>query len=438
MRTLLAYRKYAFYLLTLVPSLSFGQQRLTLNEAIETALKNSLDIQISKNNLSVSAINNHIGVAGGLPTVVGSGSNTEQITTLNQELSNGTSTDKTGVAANNLNMSVTGTYLLYNGYRVVTTKKRLEELQKLNEQQLNSSVQTVIANVMLKYYAVVQQQSVLTTLNRSIDVSKEKLQVIETRRSVGMSNDADLFQAQLDLNAQIQALQTQKIIIAQAKTDLLRTLTINPDSAVEVSDTILVDKAVLWEDIKGSLYKNPDVLAADQQINVNKLLEKEANARRYPSLSAIAGFNYGRSQSAAGFTLLNQTYGPTVGINLSVPIYAGTTVLRQVQIAGVNTQTARLQKEIITQNYLANAAKAWQAYTNTLQLVEAEQKNYDLSGKLLQLMTQRFELGQATVVDVKLAQQTYENSGYRLINLNYTAKSAEITLKQLAYRLSNN
>ncbi|MFC0186401.1 hypothetical protein ACFFJX_29800 [Pseudarcicella hirudinis] len=48
MRTLLAYRKYAFYLLTLVPSLSFGQQRLTLNEAIETALKNSLDIQISK------------------------------------------------------------------------------------------------------------------------------------------------------------------------------------------------------------------------------------------------------------------------------------------------------------------------------------------------------------------------------------------------------
>ncbi len=52
-------------------------------------------------------------------------------------------------------------------------------------------------------------------------------------------------------------------------------------------------------------------------------------------------------------------------------------------------------------------------------------------------MNQRFQLGQATIIDVKQAQQSFENSGYRLNNLSYTAKIAEITLKQIASQLGN-
>lgn len=431
----IAYITIITWLLAL-PTISVAQQKLSLKEAIEIALKNSLDIQISKNNVTASSINNYIGVAGGLPTVTGTAVNTQQLTSLNQVLSNGTTTDRSGVNANNLNMGVTGTFLLYNGSRVITTKKRLEELQKLSEQQLNSSVQNVIANVMLRYYAIVQQQGFLNTLNQSIEVSKQKLAIIDGKRSVGMSNDADLFQAQLDLNAQLQALQTQNMIIAQAKADFLRTLTMKADSKIEIADTILVDKSLLLEDVLNSTSKHPDILAAEKQISINQLLEKEADARRYPSLSLNGGFNYVRTQSTAGFTLLNQTYGPTLGLNLSVPIYTGTTVQRQVKVANMNTQNAKLQKQIIEQNYQATAARAWETYSSSLQLVESEKQNYELAAKLLGLISQKFEMGQATIIDVKQAQQTFENSGYRLINLNYNAKIAEITLKQMGYLLN--
>lgn len=89
----------------------------------------------------------------------------------------------------------------------------------------------------------------------------------------------------------------------------------------------------------------------------------------------------------------------------------------------------------IAQNYQSNAYKAWEVYSTTLRLIESEQKNYELSEKLLKLISQKFQLGQATTVDVKQAQQSFETAGYRLINLNYTAKIAEITLKQLTYQL---
>lgn len=415
-----------------------AQQQITLSQAIETALKNNLDIQISKNTLSANTVNNYIGVAGGLPTVTGSFNTNEQVTGLNQELSNGTSTNRTGVVSNNTNMSVTATMMLYNGGRVMATKKRLEELQKQSQEQVNTSVQNVIADVMLKYFAVVQQQNFVATLLQSIEVSKQKLSLIEARKSVGLSNEAEFLQANLDLNAQTQALQTQKIVIEQSKADLLRSLVLNPKTAITVVDTTIeLDKSLQWENIEANIKKHPSILSAEAQINVNLLLEREANARRYPTVNLNTGYNYGRNQSGAGFTLLNQTYGPFLGVNASIPIYAGTANTRQVQVAKINTETARLQKEVIAQNFQNTAAKSWEAYSNTLQLIESEKQNYELADRLLKLMNQRFQLGQATIIDVKQAQQSFENSGYRLNNLSYTAKIAEITLKQIASQLGN-
>ncbi|MGX7685922.1 TolC family protein [Flectobacillus roseus] len=423
------------FLATCLPTWMMAQDRVTLSDAVNTALKNSLDIQIAKNALNIATINNNRGVAGALPTVNGSATNTQQVTSLNQELSNGTSTNRPNVAANNTNVNITGTMVLYNGNRIMTTRKRLDELQKLSQTQLNSVIQGILADVMLKYYAVVQQQNFSTTLEKSLEVSKQRLSIIESRRSVGMSNDADLIQAKLDVNSQLQSIQSQKLVIEQAKTDLLRAMTQQTESNIAIQDTILVDAKLDWDALKTSINSHPDIMAADQQITINQFLEKETKARLSPTLNLNAGVSYIRSQNAAGFTLLNQTYGPSLGLNLTVPIYTGSVNSRQVQIAGINTQTARIQKETLIQNYQANATKAWQSYTNALKLLETEKQNYELASNLLKVVMNQFKLGQATIVDVKLAQQSFENSGYRLNNLSYSAKLAEINLKQLAYKL---
>lgn len=427
----------ALIVLLVKANCGFAQQQITLNDAINLALKNNLDIQISKNNVSAASINNHIGVAGGLPTVTANASTNQQLTGLNQELSNGTSTNRNSVMSNNSAVGFIGTFLLFNGGRVLATKNRLEELQKLSQEQVNVTIQNTIADVMLRYYAVVQQQNFVTTLAQSIEVSKQKLSLIETRKSVGLSNDAELFQAQLDLNTQIQALQSQNILISQAKSDLLRSLVLQPNSEITVKDTIIVDRNVGWESVEVNLKNNPNVLTSDIQININKIIEREVNARRFPVINANAGYNYNLSQSTAGFTLLNQNYGPFLGLSINMPIYTGTANVRQLQVAKINTDNAKLQRESVLQNYKNTVAKAWEAYISTIQLIDNEQKNYQIAQKLLNVITQRFQLGQGTIIDIRVAQQSFENSGYRLNNLNYNAKVAEITLKQISNQLGN-
>lgn len=415
----------------------FAQQKMSLTDAINTALQNSYDIRLAKNNIEISTINNYIGVAGGLPVISATGNDNEQVTSINQKFADAArDTKRDNVSSNNLTVGLTGSMLLYNGSRVVAAKKRLEELQQQNQQLLSVQVQNTIAAVTTKYYDVVRQQSYLKTIAQSIEVSRQRLSVLQTRKDVGLSNNADIFQAQLDLNALIQSQQAQQLVIDQAKTDLLNLIFLKPDTKILISDTIIVDRKINIDSVRSNLAKNPLLAAADKQIRINELLEKETAALRYPTLRANAGYNLTSSKSAAGFSLLNQSYGPFVGINLAIPIYNGSISKKQQQVAAINTRNAMIQRDNILLDNESGMIRTYQAYTNSLAQLETSLQNYTLSTQLLELILQKFQLGQATIIDVKQAQQSFENEGYRLVNLNYAAKVAEIELKRLASALA--
>ncbi len=413
-----------------------GQTTLRLPIAVNIALKNSLDIQLAKNKIEADSINNNYGIAGGLPLVTGSLSDNEQVSAINQKLNTGTSIDRTGAATNTVNVGVTGSILLYNGGRVIATKKRLAELELQSKQQLNSQVQSIMADVMTGYYDVVRQQSYSKTIDRSIDAAKQKLEIVKTSQKAGLANNADLFQSQIDLNTLLQAQQAQWLVIDQAKTELLRILTLKSDSTINIEDTILVDRAIDLNTVLNGLSKNADILAADEQIKINMQVVKETTAQRYPTLRATSGYNFSRNQAAAGQVLLNQNYGPFVGVTVGIPIYNGSVYKRQQKTAVLNVHNAELQKKILFRDYSAQVVKMYESYTDALKQLETEQQNYKLSAQLVDLTLKRFQFRQATIVEVKNAQQSFEESGYRLVNLNFAAKSAEITLKKLANQLT--
>jgi outer membrane protein len=410
-------------------------QVLTLQEAINIALKNSLDIEIAKNNVAASELNNHLSVAGGLPTVAGNLANNESITNLNQKLSNGTTTKRNGNLNNALNASIEANYLIFNGFRVHATKKRLEVLQQQSEQLVGLQIQNIVASVMVKYYDVVRQNSYIETIQQSIEATLQRKNIVDVRQSVGLANNADTYQAQLDLTASQQELQNQELILMQAKTDLLNLMTQRPDSNFVVRDTIIIDSTINFNLVRENLQKNPELLSAEQEIRISELIVKEVGAQRYPAISLNTGVNYSRSQNAAGFTLLNQNLGPYLGFSVGLPIFNGGIYKRQQKVAEITTKSATASRQILLNTLLTSAVKSWQAYQNTLQRLQLEKENNRVAAALLQLTLKRFELSAATIVEVREAQRSFVEAGYRLVNLSYSAKVAEIELKRLSNQL---
>ena len=426
--------KKLVFICILLSCKGFAQQ-LTLQDAINVALKNSFDIQIAKNNVEINTINNHIGMAGGLPTVTATASDQESVVNINQKLNTGVEISRNGATSNNLSANVSGSMLLYNGYRVVATKKRLEQLQLQSEQLLNAQIQNTIAAVMVKYYDVVRQQGYIKTLQQSIELSQKQLELVQVKQNIGLANNADLFQTQIALNTRQQDLQAQQLIVQQTKTDLLNLLNLNPDSTISINDTIVTTKNILLVDVMNGIEQNPQIISLDQQVKISELIEKETASLRAPSLRTNLGLNYGRNQATGGQLLLNQTYGPFVNIGITIPIYSGGTVKRQERTANINTQNAKLQKQNVLLDFKATTVRTFQSYTGNIEQALTQKNTYEISAKLVNLVLQRYQLAQATIIELTEAQRSFEDAGYRLTNLNYNAKIAEIELKRLSGKL---
>ena len=414
-----------------------AQKTLSLNEAIQTALKNSYDIQLVENNLAIAKNNNNIGVAGGLPTITNTTTNNNTLTTINQTFPDANrNTSRNGVDGSTLNNGLNASMLLFNGYRVQATKSRLASLETQNKALLESQLLNTISTVMQQYYNIVRQQAFLKTIQKSIETSKQRLEIIETRQKIGVANQADFLQSNLDLNALIQAEQNQLLIIDQAKADLLNTIVLPATTPVLINDSIKIDDQIMLSVVEEKMKNHPLLQSAQQLINVNQFLEKETKSLTYPTLRASTGYNYNSNKSAAGFILLNESYGPFLGVNLSIPIYNGSANKRAIKNAAINTNNAKIQFQNTEQNLTTELFKTYQSYKNSLKQTPIEIQNFEMSQSLLDLVMQKYQLGQATMVDVKQAQQSFETAGFRLVSLRFNAKIAEIELKRLSNQLT--
>jgi outer membrane protein TolC len=413
----------------------FGQ-KLELKDAVNLGLKNSLDIQFAGNMVDIAKLNNYIGIAGGLPLITAAAADNYGITGVNQRINTGEVIKREGSNANNLSANFTASILLYNGHRVYSAKRRLEEMELMNKDSLNAVVMNIMAQIMTSYFDVLRQQGYSKTFELAIDVARRKLEIVKAQQGVGLANNADLYQSEVDLNNLTQSRQTQQIIVDQAKAELLRLLTVRSDSVIVIEDTITLDRNITLDDVFSRLPQNPDIMAADEQIRINQILIQEIAAQRYPTIRASTGYTYNGNNASAGQLLLNQSYGPFVGISLNIPIYNGSIYKRQQKIAQINQQNAVVQKEMLQRDLKASIIKTYNAYTATLHQLESQKNNYRLAQQLLNLVLQRFQYRQATIVDVAQAQQSYITAAYSLVNYSFVAKAAEIELKRISFQLT--
>lgn len=422
-------------IIIIMPSVVQAQVLFTLQQAIDTALRNNFDIRIAKNNLEMAKISNSFGMAGGLPVVsVNAGDNISN-TYINQQFADGTESDIVDQRENVINAGVTGSMVLFNGFRVIATKERLERLQNQSEIALNLQIQNVMADVMISYSDVVRQQNYLKTINHLLGVSEQKLEIVKVRNRVGMADAAAMLQAVSDVNSAKQLLESQEMVIRQTKMEMLLILGVKHPFVFEANDKIEIDTTLRLESILNRLGMNPQFQGAEQQVLIEEQLVREVSAQRYPSVKLNAGYDFYQADVNKGNLLMNRFYGPVAGITLQVPVFNGFIYKNQKDLAKIRVENSILEKESLINSLNSLALKTYQSYSTTLYQIKSQETNFELARQLVEVVMQKFNLGQATILDVKAAQTSFENAAYLLDNLKFSAKVAEIGLKQLTYSL---
>jgi outer membrane protein TolC len=112
-------------------------------------------------------------------------------------------------------------------------------------------------------------------------------------------------------------------------------------------------------------------------------------------------------------------------------------VERLIHVAEFNVKNAEIEKQSVLSNLEGDAIKTYDSFQSTLLQISSQQESYKNAIKLVDILVQRFRVNQATILDLKAAQASFDAAGNTLVNLQYLAKIQEIELKRLMSRLSN-
>ncbi len=429
---------FIFLFFLFFASIASAQRILSLDSAMQIALNKNLNIQVYKQGVLYATNLNNIGVAGGLPTISAQVTNLSAIYSIRQNIA-GTNARapesfiQPFAPYNQLAAQVGANWLLYNGYRVKAVKGQLNELQKISQSQLVAKIQNVLAVVSTLYYNIVSQEELLQAYYINLATNETRLSIVQTKYDVGLANDADLFQSEIDVKNSAQVIEGQRLVIAQAKSILLNALDLDPkDTSLIIQDTtIAIDSTIQLNMVIDSIQNNYSLIAANQNIQLNKYLKSIARAQRYPSLSASGGVSITNINNPSTLTPLNQNYGPFIGINLSIPIYQGSALRRQEKAAMINVVTSELLKDTLYNNLITTSVNSYNVYRNNLSRINDQASIFSLSEKLVAIVLKKYQLSEATILDIKSAQQSFIDAAAVLTNLQFNAKAAEIQLKQL-------
>ncbi len=411
---------------------------LTAQDAVKIAIENNYGIIISKNNIEIGAINNNWANAGAVPIISASGNKVAGVNNLQQNLSNGTITKKNGNTTQNFNAGVEVNWQVFDGFRMFATKKRLEELERNGQYAFRKNLNETVYNVITSYYNIVTLTEKIKATLEQIDLYNDRYFLAERRFEIGTGAKYEVLEAQVDLNEQRSNLLSLQNSIAIAKSSLSNFLGKRPDTTYKVIDTIIVQPLPALSDAQNKIdNQNPGILLANSDLAILLETRKEVNAARLPVVTLNGFYNFVRSRNSAGFTLLNQTYGPSGSVGVSIPIFNGGLVKKQLAITDIQIKNQDLTIAQTKNDIQTSLTNAYINYNNSLKAVELEKNNLVLATENISIATQRYKVLNITSVELRQIQISYNDAKNRLYNALYQAKVAEAGIALLTGDIAN-
>ena len=431
-----------FFLLSFIFLFQFSLRAqdtlLTADEAVKTAIENNFGIIISKNNIEIGSINNNWATAGAIPLISATANKVVGVNNLQQRLSNGTVTNKNGNKTQSFNAGISVNWTVFDGLKMFATKRRLEELERNGEYAFKKTLNETVYNVITSYYSVVTLNEQINSTLEQIRLYSDRNNLAQRRLEIGTGAKYEVLEAQVDLNEQYSILLSLQNSLAVAKTSLNNMMGKTPDTAYNVVDTIVVKDLPSVEDAQNKIERqNPDVLLANSGLKVLFETKKEINAERLPVVTLNGFYNFARNSNGAGFTLLNQTYGPSGSVGVTIPLFSGVLVKKQLAVTDIQIRNQKITQKEIKNNIQTLLTNAYINYNNSLKLVELEKNNLVLATENIYIADERYKKLNITSVELRQIQISYSDAKNRLYNALYQAKLAETQVALLTGDISN-
>lgn len=412
--------------------MAIGQELLTVRRAVEIALENNYDIRLSQNALLAAKENKTYGTAGMLPNATADLAQNNSIQNATQLQNSGVERSLDNARNNNLTYGINIGWTIFDGFGMFARFEKLQELEKQGDLELKRTILATVGDVITVYYTIVEQQNLLSALDSSILISRERLRTAENRFSIGKAAKLEVLNVQVNLNEDISARLRQIETVKNLKTMLNGILVRDLDIDFTIDTKVSIDESLVY----GDLFARADRFNPDLQIIIlnKKLAEldmREIKSARYPTVRLNGGYNFSRTESSLGFVAQSNSRGLTYGLTASVNIFDGLNQRRNERVAKLQIDNASLQIEQQRLAVKTGLKTAYETYLTNIELVKLEEKNEDIARQNLDITLAKYTIGSISAVEFRDAQENFINAISRFNAAQLQAKLSEIQLKEL-------
>ncbi|MCH7402622.1 TolC family protein [Belliella kenyensis] len=412
------------------------EEQLNLEKAIMIGLEKNFDVKIAINNVLLANYDKKIGFGTAfMPQVDAIYALNFSVEDVEQQFVNSPEANQIrGAESDTENFTVTAIY----GFNpeAVVTMRRLGKLAEISELDSKVAVENTVAAISTAYYRLVLELQRQKVLEKTLEFSKNRLDIAEARYELGGAGRRDFLTAQVDYNSDLSLRVNQDQVIKAARINLNELLGIGPEKDFFVRDTIVISDQLRLEDLVENAYMhNKQFLVAQRQENVAFLQLREAQLQRLPSVNLSGAYVNNTLNSEAGFLLKNQREGFNLGGNLSLNLFNGFVLNRRIQSAKVQRYNAELAMQQFEIQMTSDIYRAYNAYQISNQLLDIEEKNYEVAVENAEIALERFRLGIANYLEFRDAQVNLLTAEDRLISSLYNIKESEIELLRLSGKI---
>lgn len=427
--------KKVLVLLLISVSISYGQDTLRLNEAINEALDNNFGIKVAQKQVDLAANQIFRGNAGMAPVIDWNTNINSTFNQVHQSFIDGRVINRFGTSVAP-NTSIAMQYTLYNGGRMHAIFERLKSLGQLSEVQKQLTVQNTVSDVMEAYYNIQRLQSTLEFIDQIIRYYEERQKLTEERWQIGRGSKLDFLQSKADLTIQLTDQTNTEIQLKNAKIELNRLLARDPhlDFSVEKESENYqnFDLKYLIEKIRS---QNPDYLALRKQEEINLLNQKEARSFLKPTINLNSSFGYNFNYNNAGLINNSQSTGLTAGLSASWRIFDGKLIKRNIESSKINADIIRFQKDQLVNDLDNQITAAYYQYETQKKLLELEKQNIETAQENLDISAEKFKLGASTILEINDAQTRFTTIMNRMVAAEYNLRISKLNLLAISGEL---
>ncbi len=410
----------------------------TLEECVQYAIENN--IQIKQQALTTDMNQNALRQAklSRIPTINASSNYSYSAGRVLDE----TTYNYTNNSVNYLGFNFGGSMSLFSGLQKVNQIKQSKYQLMASLEDLDRAKKDISLNIALAYLQILLDKELLTVAQQQLSVTREQIERTRTLVDAGSLPAGNLLEVEAQAASEEASVVNSANALDLAYLNLTQLLDLDSVSGFEIvipeieapdSSFSLPPVSVVFSDAMNIM---PQIRSANYQLKSSEVALKLARGAKSPRLNLNGNFNTSFSDNrkkilgvdpVTGIIYESYPFGEQltdnrnwmVGLGLSIPIFNGWQIQKEVNNARIGIQSAALQLESEKKVLYKEIQQAWADARAAMNKYMAMKKTVSSMEESFRYTSEKFNVGLVTSVDYNTAKNKLAKAQSDLLAAKY-------------------